>query len=77
MVRRQSSFPLLMAAPRFFAGEMQLGGLMQTVGAFGAVQGALSYLDYKLHDDSQMARCDRPSGRLFQNNRMNCKAPNR
>lgn len=37
-------FPVLMAAPRFFAGEMHLGGLMQTVGAFGAVQGALSYL---------------------------------
>ncbi len=37
-------FPVLMAAPRFFAGEMHLGGLMQTVGAFAAVQGALSYL---------------------------------
>jgi len=37
-------FPLLMAAPAFFAGQMHLGGLMQTVGAFGAVQGALSYL---------------------------------
>jgi putative ATP-binding cassette transporter len=33
-----------MAAPRFFTGEMHLGGLMQTVGAFAAVQGALSYL---------------------------------
>src|SRR5208283_4490182 len=37
-------FPLLMAAPRFFAGQMDLGGLMQTVSAFGAVQDALSYL---------------------------------
>ncbi len=37
-------FPVLMAAPRFFAGEMHLGGLMQTVGAFAAVHGALSYL---------------------------------
>ncbi len=37
-------FPVLMAAPRFFAGQMQLGGLMQTAGAFAAVQGALSYL---------------------------------
>lgn len=37
-------FPVLMAAPRFFAGEMQLGGLMQTAGAFAAVHGALSYL---------------------------------
>jgi putative ATP-binding cassette transporter len=37
-------FPVLMAAPAFFAGKLDLGGLMQTVGAFGAVQGALSYL---------------------------------
>ncbi len=37
-------FPLLMAAPRFFSGQMHLGGLMQTVDAFAAVQGALSYL---------------------------------
>ena len=37
-------FPVLMAAPRFFAGEMHLGGLMQTVGAFAAVHGALSYI---------------------------------
>jgi putative ATP-binding cassette transporter len=37
-------FPVLMAAPQFFAGEMHLGGLMQTVGAFAAVHGALSYL---------------------------------
>lgn len=37
-------FPLLMAAPRFFSGHMHLGGLMQTVDAFAAVQGSLSYL---------------------------------
>ena len=37
-------FPLLMAAPAFFAGQMHLGGLMQTVSAFGAVHGSLSYL---------------------------------
>lgn len=37
-------FPVLMAAPRFFSGQMHLGGLMQTVSAFAAVQGALSYL---------------------------------
>lgn len=35
--------PLIMAAPRYFAGAMQLGGLMQTVSAFGRVQDALSY----------------------------------
>ena len=37
-------FPVLMAAPRFFSGQMHLGGLMQTTAAFAAVHGALSYL---------------------------------
>ncbi|MGB6068847.1 MAG: ABC transporter ATP-binding protein/permease [Desulfomonilaceae bacterium] len=37
-------FPVLMAAPRFFAGKMHLGGLMQTVAAFSSVQNSLSYL---------------------------------
>jgi putative ATP-binding cassette transporter len=36
-------FPLLAAAPRYFAGQIQLGGLMQTAQAFGQVQGALSW----------------------------------
>ena len=36
-------FPFLMAGPAYFAGVMQLGGLMQTVTAFGKVQEALSY----------------------------------
>ena len=35
--------PLIMAAPRYFSGAMQLGGLMQTISAFDRVQGALSY----------------------------------
>lgn len=36
-------FPVVVAAPRYFAGTIQLGGLMQTVGAFGQVQGSLSW----------------------------------
>lgn len=36
-------FPLVAAAPRYFAGQMALGGLMQTGQAFGQVQGALSW----------------------------------
>jgi len=36
-------FPLLVAAPRYFAGKMTLGGLMQMSSAFGQVQGALSW----------------------------------
>lgn len=36
-------FPYVVAAPRYFSGAMQLGGLMQTASAFGQVQGALSW----------------------------------
>ena len=36
-------FPIVVAAPRYFAGAMQLGGLMQTVGAFGQVQSSMSW----------------------------------
>ncbi|MBQ9377878.1 MAG: ABC transporter ATP-binding protein/permease [Schwartzia sp.] len=35
--------PIILAAPRYFSGAMQLGGLMQTISAFGRVQDALSY----------------------------------
>jgi len=37
-------FPFLVAAPRFFRGELMLGGLMQTAVAFGQVQEALSFI---------------------------------
>jgi len=36
-------FPFLVAAPRYFSGAIQLGGLMQTISAFGHVQSALSW----------------------------------
>jgi len=36
-------FPFLAAAPRYFSGAIQLGGLMQTASAFARVQGALSW----------------------------------
>lgn len=36
-------FPLIVAAPRYFAGKITLGGLMQINSAFGQVQGALSW----------------------------------
>ena len=36
-------FPFLVAAPRYFAGEIKLGGLMQISSAFGRVQDALSF----------------------------------
>jgi putative ATP-binding cassette transporter len=36
-------FPSVVAAPRFFRGELTLGGLMQTVGAFNQLQDSLSF----------------------------------
>ena len=36
-------FPFIVAAPRYFAKEIQLGGLMQINNAFGRVQDALSW----------------------------------
>ncbi|MBI4290142.1 MAG: ABC transporter ATP-binding protein/permease [Betaproteobacteria bacterium] len=36
-------FPFVVAAPRFFAGSITLGGLTQIANAFGEVQGALSW----------------------------------
>jgi putative ATP-binding cassette transporter len=43
-------FPFVVAGPRFFRGEIALGGLMQTAQAFGQVQQALSLIvDYQLY----------------------------
>ncbi len=36
-------FPIIVAAPRYFSGQMQLGGLTQTAGAFSRVQDSLSW----------------------------------
>ncbi len=36
-------FPFVVISPAYFAGAMQLGGLMQTASAFGSVQTALSF----------------------------------
>jgi putative ATP-binding cassette transporter len=36
-------FPILVAAPRFFSGAIQLGGLMQIASAFSNVQNSLSW----------------------------------
>jgi len=37
-------FPLTVVAPRFFRGQILLGGLMQTAAAFGQVQDSLSFI---------------------------------
>jgi putative ATP-binding cassette transporter len=36
-------FPFVVCAPRFFSGQLSLGGLMQTASAFGQVQNATSW----------------------------------
>ncbi len=36
-------FPFVVAAPRYFSGQIELGGLTQTAGAFGQVQSSLSW----------------------------------
>ncbi len=36
-------FPYAVVSPAYFAGSIQLGGLMQTASAFSSVQGALSF----------------------------------
>src|SRR3989442_9810854 len=37
-------FPFVVAAPRYFRGEMALGGPVQTATAFGQVQDPLSFI---------------------------------
>ncbi len=37
-------FPFVVAAPRYFRGEIPLGGLTQTASAFGQVQDSLSFI---------------------------------
>jgi putative ATP-binding cassette transporter len=36
-------FPYILVSPAFFAGKIELGGMVQTAEAFGSVQGALSF----------------------------------
>ncbi len=53
-------FPYLVAAPRYFSGAIELGGLMATGNAFGEVQRALSwFVDAYVHLASWRATVDR------------------
>jgi putative ATP-binding cassette transporter len=54
-------FPIVVAAPRFFAGTLDLGGLTQTAGAFGSVQGAMSFF---VNSYSQLASLSATINRL-------------
>jgi putative ATP-binding cassette transporter len=56
-------FPYIMVSPAYFAGAMQLGGLMQTGAAFRSVQEALSYFIESYRDIAEWrAIIDRLSG---------------
>ncbi len=56
-------FPFLVAAPRFFAGKIQLGDLMQTASAFNKVQSSLSwFVDAYTQVASWKATVDRLTG---------------
>jgi putative ATP-binding cassette transporter len=46
-------FPFIVASPRFFAGEIPLGGLTQTASAFGHVQASLSWFVSRYPDLAQ------------------------
>ena len=56
-------FPFVVAAPRYFSGQIPLGGLMQTASAFGQVQGALSwFIDAYTQFAAWKATVDRLTG---------------
>ncbi len=46
-------FPFIVAAPRYFSGQIPLGGLTQTASAFGRVQDALSWFVSRYADLAQ------------------------
>lgn len=53
-------FPFVVAAPRYFSGQIELGVLMQVASAFGSVQGSLSwFVDAYTVLASWRATCDR------------------
>lgn len=56
-------FPYLVTAPRYFAGVAPLGEVMQSVNAFGRVQGALSWFIYAY---SQLANWKATVDRLIE-----------
>jgi len=64
-------FPFVVAAPRYFAGKIELGVLMQVAQAFGSVQGSLSwFVDAYTLLASWRATCDRllSFGQAMQDN---------
>lgn len=54
-------FPFVVAAPRYFSGQIQLGDLMQTSSAFGRVQDSLSWF---IESYTELARWKATADRL-------------
>ena len=52
-------FPFVVVSPAYFAGKMQLGGLMQTASAFNSVQTRVVVLHHGLSPACGMAGGDR------------------
>ena len=50
-------FPLVVAAPRYFAKAIQLGGLMQIVSAFGQVQEFAVFHHQLVHGNRRISGC--------------------
>ena len=57
-------FPFIVVSPAYFAGSMQLGGLVQTAGAFGSVQTALSFFVTVYRDLAEWRAVIERSGRF-------------
>ena len=55
-------FPYALVAPAYFAGKVQLGGMMQTASAFDSVYKALSFFVsvYRRLAEWRRLRCRRP-----------------
>ena len=75
-------FPIVVVAPRYFAKQIGLGGLMQVVSAFTSVQNSLSFIITSYTDIAAwQAVTERLSGfeeRLLCNSAVNaCAAPDR
>ena len=50
-------FPFIVVSPAYFAGTIQLGGLVQTAGAFGSVETALSFFITVYRDLAEWRAC--------------------
>src|SRR2546426_321397 len=65
-------FPFVVAAPRYFSGAIQLGGLMQIASTFGYVQGSLSWRSEE-HTSELQSPCNLVCRLLLEKKKKNNK----